>query len=275
MKRTVCLFPFYNEENRLDKDVFRGVFTQYKSVDFWLLNDGSTDGTLLLLEQLASEFEHVSVINSPVNLGKAEVIRRGMQLACGMNEGIPEEFTERTGYDYIGFLDSDFATPYYEFERLRLIIEASNYDIVWGSRVKLKGWNVTRNIVRHWFSRIILTLINTMFRLEIYDTQCGCKLFKREAAQELFAKPFVTKWLFDIEVFVRYKRWSARQVVAVGNAADGGVKVGAGAVGESAVERLYEVPLVQWTEIKGSKIKMKDFMLVPFNILKLWWNYRG
>jgi glycosyltransferase involved in cell wall biosynthesis len=241
MNRTVCLFPFYNEEHRLDKEVFKGVFAQNIAVDFWLLNDGSTDRTLQLLEELAGEFKHVKVVNNPVNLGKAEVIRRGMELACG---------AEGKGFEYIGFLDSDFATPYYEFDRLRLIIEDSNYDIVWGSRVKLKGWDVRRNIVRHWFSRIILTIINTIFGLEIYDTQCGCKLFKREVAQELFANSFVTKWLFDIEVFIRYKRWSS-------------------------VERLYEVPLVQWTEIKGSKIKMKDFMLVPFNIMKLWWNYRG
>ncbi len=240
MNKTACLFPFFNEENRLNMDVFREVFSGNTDVDFWLLNDGSTDGTLVLLNQLASEFNHVQVVNSAQNLGKAEVVRRGMMKAVEND----------LGYDYVGFLDSDFATPFYEFNRLKGIIEGSEYDMIWGARIKLKGWNIKRNVVRHWFSRIILTLINVLFQLEIYDTQCGCKLYKRQVAAELFSKPFVTKWLFDIEVFVRYKHWSS-------------------------VERLYEVPLVEWTEIKGSKIKMKDFLLVPFNILKLWWNYKA
>jgi len=240
MNNTACLFPFYNEENRLNMDVFRDVFSGNTDVDFWLLNDGSTDGTLVLLDQLASEFKHVQVLNSPENLGKAEVVRRGMMKAIESD----------IKYDYIGFLDSDFATPYYEFNRLKGLIVGSEYDMIWGARIKLKGWNIQRNVVRHWFSRIILTLINVLFKLEIYDTQCGCKLYKRNVAAELFSKPFVTKWLFDIEVFVRYKRWNS-------------------------AERLLEVPLVEWTEIKGSKIKMKDFLLVPFNILKLWWNYRA
>ena len=239
MNNTACLFPFYNEEHRLNMDVFRDVFSGNTDVDFWLLNDGSTDGTLLLLNQLASEFQHVQVLDSSVNLGKAEVVRRGMMNAV--------ESSAR--YEIIGFLDSDFATPYYEFNRLKGLMDGSKYDILWGSRVKLKGWNIHRNVVRHWFSIIILTLINILFKLEIYDTQCGCKLYKRQVAAELFSKPFVTKWLFDIEVFVRYKRWSTE-------------------------ERMLEVPLVEWTEIKGSKIKIKDFLLVPFNILKLWWNYR-
>lgn len=240
MNKTACLFPFYNEEHRLNMAVFREVFSGNTNVDFWLLNDGSTDGTLTLLNQLASEFLHVQVLDSPDNLGKAEVVRRGMIKAV--------ESDKR--YENIGFLDSDFATPYYEFDRLRNLMDGSNYDLIWGSRVKLKGWNIQRNVVRHWFSRIILTLINVLFKLEIYDTQCGCKLYKRQVAAEVFSKPFVTKWLFDIEVFVRYKRWSSE-------------------------ERMFEVPLVEWTEIKGSKIKMKDFLLVPFNILKLWWNYRA
>lgn len=238
--KTACLLPFYNEESRMDLATFREVIQRHQNVDFWLLNDGSTDGTLNLLRSLEDEFTHVKVVDGVVNSGKAEIIRKGV-LAC---------VEDSKNYEVIGFLDSDFATPYYEFDRLRDLIEGSEYDMIWGSRVKLKGWNIQRNAVRHWFSRIVLTIVNEMFKLEIYDTQCGCKLYKRQVAEELFSKPFVTKWLFDIEVFVRYKRWSTE-------------------------ERMLEVPLVEWTEIKGSKIKIKDFLLVPFNILKLWWNYRA
>ncbi len=231
--------PFYNEESRINLALFSDIIRRNSGVDFWLLNDGSTDGTLLLLSSLDSEFENVYVLNKEVNVGKAEVIRSGV-IHC-VESG--------KGYEIIGFLDSDFATPFGEFDRLRELMEAGGYDMVWGSRVKLKGWKIERNAVRHWFSRIVLTIVNELFGLEIYDTQCGCKLYKREVAAELFAKRFVTKWLFDIEVFIRYKRWSQ-------------------------VERMFEEPLHQWTEIKGSKIKVKDFLMVPWNIARLWWHYK-
>ncbi len=43
---------------------------------------------------------------------------------------------------YIGFLDADFATPFEEFKRLLEIVETEDYDIIFGSRVKLKGWQI-------------------------------------------------------------------------------------------------------------------------------------
>ena len=89
-------------------------------------------------------------------------------------------------YDYIGFLDADFATPFEEFKRLLEIVETEDYDIIFGSRVKLKGWQIERNPIRHWFSSIVLTIIDTLFKLDIYDTQCVCKIFKREIIQLCF-----------------------------------------------------------------------------------------
>jgi hypothetical protein len=128
-------------------------------------------------------------------------------------------------------------------------VKNRKFEIIWGSRVKLKGWNIKRNAIRHWCSRVILTIVNEMFHLEIYDTQCGCKLYKTEVAKSLFSKPFITKWLFDIEVFIRYKR-------------------------EFNVELMFEEPLLEWHEVSGSKIKLKDFLLVPWNIIRLWWHFR-
>lgn len=234
--KAACLIPCYNESQRLDVDLYRRLVSANPSIDFYLLNDGSTDNTLYVLNQVFLGNSNVCVKDFTPNQGKAGVIRSGMlDLA-------------QSDYDYIGFLDADFATPFEEFKRLLEIDETEDYDIIFGSRVKLKGWQIERNPIRHWFSRIVLTIIDTLFKLEIYDTQCGCKIFKREVIQLCFEEKFVTKWLFDIEVFIRYLR-------------------------NTPTMRIKEIPLHRWKEIKGSKLKIGDFLQVPLNILQLYRRY--
>ena len=230
--KSACLIPCYNESARLDISRYKTLISQYKEIDFYLLNDGSTDNTAERLIELSKGHHNVFVEDYKVNKGKAEVIRASM-LSLINSE-----------YDYIGYLDADFATPFEEFDRLLQITKQYQYDIIFGSRVKLKGWQIERNPIRHWFSRIVLTIVDSLFRLEIYDTQCGCKIFKRSVITDCFTDSFVTKWLFDIEVFIRYTR-STKSV------------------------NIMEIPLVKWKEIKGSKLKLSDFLQVPLNILQL------
>lgn len=234
--KSACLIPCYNEASRLDTSEYATMFEAAANVDFYLLNDGSTDETLAILNGLADDFEHVFVVDSQPNQGKAGVIRKGF-LEC-----------QHKDYEFIGFLDADLATPFSEFQRLLNIARETDYDIIVGSRVKLKGWKIERNAIRHWFSRIVLTVVDTLFRLEIYDTQCGCKLYRRHIVSQGFSEPFVTKWLFDIEVFIRCMR-------GVSNL------------------RIKEIPLFEWKEVKGSKIKLTDFLSVPLNIFQLYRHY--
>lgn len=234
--KAACLIPCYNESDRLDVKVFRQAATTYHDLDFYFLNDGSTDKTLEVLNLLAADLDNVFVMDYPINKGKAEVIRASMLTFIDSE------------YQHIGFLDADLATPIDEFVRILQIAQRNDFDITIGSRVKLKGWDIQRNAIRHWFSRIVLTIVDSIFKLEIYDTQCGCKIFRKQLVEMAYNQPFVTKWLFDIEVFVRYTR-TVKEV------------------------KIMEIPLNKWNEIKGSKIKWNDFLSVPYNILQLYLNY--
>jgi len=234
--RFACLIPCYNESQRLDVDLYRQIVSNNPLLDFYLLNDGSSDNTLDFLYKVSEGNKNVIVKDFNPNRGKSGVIQSGML-----------ELSE-SNYDYVGFLDADFATPFEEFKRLTEIVEKEDYDVIFGSRVKLKGWGIIRNPIRHWFSRIVLTVIDTLFKLEIYDTQCGCKIFKRELISICFTERFVTKWLFDIEVFIRYLR-------------------------NTDSPKIKEIPLYRWEEIKGSKLKISDFLKVPLNILQLYSRY--
>lgn len=236
-KRAACLVPCYNESKRLDISGFMSAAEANPEVHFYFLNDGSTDDTVDAFKRMKQEHPNIFYFDYKVNQGKAEVIRKSMiQLADN-------------SYPYIGFLDADLATPLDEFLRLLHIAEEQDdVEIILGSRVKLKGWDIQRNAIRHWFSRIVLTIIDSIFRLEIYDTQCGCKIFRNQHVEAVFSQPFVTKWLFDIEIFIRYTR-SIK-----------GIKI-------------LEIPLKQWQEVRGSKIKWVDFISVPWNILQLYLKY--
>ena len=100
MSRTIIVVPCYNEANRLDAVRFQEFSAANPAVEFLFLNDGSTDGTLGVLERLhAVDPQHFRFVHFSRNSGKAEAVRRGMLTAL---EDSP---------DYVGFWDADLATP--------------------------------------------------------------------------------------------------------------------------------------------------------------------
>ncbi|GAF03679.1 hypothetical protein JCM21142_52358 [Saccharicrinis fermentans DSM 9555 = JCM 21142] len=84
--------------------------------------------------------------------------------------------------------------------------------------------------------------------VEVYDTQCGCKVFKRELAQVIFKEQFISKWLFDVELFFRIKRlYNADQM--------------------SKIAR--EIPLKAWVDKDDSKVKMTYFLKMWLDLYRI------
>ena len=79
------------------------------------------------------------------------------------------------------------------------------------------------------------TLASLTLRLPVYDTQCGAKMFRaNDLVHGLFATPFVSNWIFDVEIL-------GRLVAAVGDAG-------------KAATMVYEYPLPEWHDVAGSKL---------------------
>ena len=240
MAETLIVIPCYNEANRLRVDAFDEQLAADSEIDFMFVDDGSQDETLEVLQRLADRHrERIQVLAQAANRGKAEAVRVGLLAAF-----------ERPAR-FVGYLDADLATPLGEVARLRSILEQHEHvEMVFGSRVKLLGRQISRSPARHYLGRVFATAAAWSLGLAIYDTQCGAKLFRAsETNRALFDEPFITDWTFDVEVI-------ARRIVAGRNAALPDI--------ESA---LYELPLNEWSQVAGSKVRAMDF---PPALLGLW-----
>jgi len=231
--RVALVVPCYNEAHRLDTDAFRNFKLDGHQIEFLFVNDGSTDSTLQTLQSIGA-----TIVNLEKNSGKAEAVRRGMLAAI-----------ER-GPDYAGFWDADLATPLSELHGFLEIMETrSAIDMVFGARVRLLGRDISRRPSRHYFGRVGATLISSSLGLAVYDTQCGAKLFRvSPTLRAVFATPFLSRWIFDVEIIARFVQLCGRDRVA---------------------QALYEYPVTQWHDVKGSKVKSRDFARALHDLWKI------
>ena len=243
---TVLVVPCYNEAARLDLRSFDDFLRRAEGVSLVLVDDGSTDGTPHVLEQLRERHPHrVSVLGLGTNVGKAEAVRRGMQLAL------------RRSPDLVGYWDADLATPLEAILQFRgVLAERPELVLVMGSRVALLGRQIRRRWSRHMLGRAFATAASLVLELMVYDTQCGAKLFRVTGETAgLFDRPFQTRWIFDVEIL-------ARMIVA---ARAGG--------GRAVDELIYEFPLERWQDVQGSRLKPRDFLAAALDLAAIRWRY--
>ena len=241
------VIPCYNEESRFPLDRFAAFTAAHPSIHFLLVNDGSTDKTIDVLRRAsAGKEDQVGVIDQPVNGGKGEAVRRGILAAL-----------QREGCLYAGFWDADMATPLELIDDLtEVLANRPEVAMVFGARVKLLGRHVERRAIRHYLGRIFATVVSVTLRLAIYDTQCGAKIFRvTSETAALFAEPFCTRWVFDVEIIARFIRRRGYDIASVERA-------------------IYEFPLPEWRDVAGSRVRPRDFFRAFFDVLKIYRRYR-
>lgn len=237
------VIPCYNEEERLLGEDFKAFATSNLGYHLCFVNDGSTDNTLDVLHDLQKGNETtISVYNCAKNGGKAEAVR------LGVNHLLKDK-----QFDYIGFLDADLSTDFKDFEDLVKTIETTDFKIVSGSRIARMGADITKESARKIISITINKIIQTLLGMPFKDTQCGAKVMDREIAQEMFKKKFITKWLFDVEIFMRMLKFYGK---------------------EKSIEAICEQPLKRWIHADGSKLSMKDSIKIVGQLALIGYKYR-
>ena len=173
------------------------------------------------------------------NSGKAEAVRQGVQRAI------------QQGAEYVGYWDADLATPLSDVRVFRDLLRARpQLILVMGARVQLLGKDIQRHAARHYSGRIFATAASFVLGLRVYDTQCGAKLFRSSVpVSDVFSTRFTSRWFFDVEILARLIR--RRRLLG----------------GSDVASVVYEWPLERWTDVPGSKVKVRDFARA---LLDLW-----
>ena len=186
------VIPAYNEEKRIrslleDLSGFRG--------DLIFVCDG-TDATPAVIGAFAAAHPSLSIrcLTFPVRLGKGG----------GVVAGIREASTR-----YVGYMDADGSTSLSEMERLFDCLATADGAI--GSRW-LPGsvMTVRQGLRRRAESRLFNLVVRLLFGLGYRDTQCGAKVFRREALEAVLPSIRSTGFEFDVELLWRLAQSGCR-----------------------------------------------------------------
>lgn len=163
------IMPVYNERNTL-REIVQRVLAVPLSLELICVDDGSTDGSREILEELQQEYAQVKVLLQPRNTGKGSALRRGIQEAVG---------------DYVIIQDADLEYDPAEYSLLLGPLQQGKADVVYGSRFSGGG---PHRVLYFWHSvgNSILTLVSNAFTdLNLSDMETCYKAFRREIIQRI------------------------------------------------------------------------------------------
>jgi glycosyltransferase involved in cell wall biosynthesis len=235
--------PCHNEAARLDPEAFLHFLATHPGVRLVMVDDGSVDGTGEILERMRARAPAaVTTLRHTPRRGKAEAVRAGILAALAERPAL------------VGFFDADLSTPLRAVDDfLAVLRDHPAIEFVLGSRVMLMGRDVKRKATRHYFGRVFATAVSFALDLPVYDTQCGAKVLRVNAATaNLFAEPFRSPWIFDVELIARY----LQVPVAPGE--------------PLRRDRLYELVVPAWHDIPGSKLRWYDFARAVIDLGYIW-----
>lgn len=229
--------PCYNERARLQVGTLETAAREH-DLRVLFVDDGSLDGTGDLIVREIAEKPHLGLLRLPANRGKAAAVRLGM---LAIEEKWPEA-------EWLGFWDADLSSPLGEVVRMLRFhdLEGGGYDAIWASRVMRAGSTVHRKFKRHLFGRLFATVCGSVLGVRAYDTQCGAKLFRKVVVPRIFADEFISRWIFDVEIYCRLGH-----------------------------DRILEYPVKEWRDVPGSKVRIwAEFGRIARDILAVSRKYR-
>ncbi len=235
-QKIIIVVPCFNEESRLQPQAFFDSLDKNPNLHWLLVDDGSKDQTASIIESMTQKFPNrIFMHKLEKNSGKGEAVRQGLIKAVDRQATLT------------GYYDADLATPMSELFRLLSVFSKQERKVLFGARVFLLGRNIDRKRWRFWLGRCFALVASQMLRLKVYDTQCGMKLISNfPNFRDCIERPFDSSWLFDVELIQRMLK-------------TGGLNV----------DDFFEEPLLAWTDVGGSKVKAKAFLVALFDLFKI------
>jgi glycosyltransferase involved in cell wall biosynthesis len=234
----IIIIPCFNEYTRINKTSYINFLNENKNCTIVFAEDGSTDDTLKVLKEIQDASKnnvHIHVLDR--NKGKAEAIR----------EAVLYSYENKLAFNKLAYIDADLSVS---LEECLSISDAVTNDVffAFGSRILKIDSYIKRRKFRHYTGRFIATIISTILKVPVYDTQCGCKIFSRSLANQVFHERFISKWLFDVEIFFRIiNLYSIKDLQ----------------------DKSREIPLKSWIDSANSKVKITYFFKMWYDIYSI------
>ena len=219
METLSIVIPAYNEESRLpptlDRILDYSAGSTIPVCEILVVNDGSRDRTAAVAEARGGI---VRLIDNPGNLGKGYAVRNGMLAATG---------------DWILSTDADLSAPIAELDKLIAAARLENAVVAIGSRaLNRKLVKVHQPAMREISGRAFNVVMRLVTGLPFRDTQCGFKLFRKDAAKNIFSRQIEDGFSFDVEDLLIAHVLGLRSI---------------------------EVP-VEWSNVEGTKVSLMQGM---------------
>jgi len=196
------VIPAFNEARRLPQTLDRILeWLNQQTLSFSevvVVDDGSTDSTAALVDEYCRSHRSVLLLRNPGNRGKGYAVRHGALDATG---------------EWVLSTDADLSTPIEEVSKLFQTAEKQQADIAIGSRAVDRSLvEIHQPLLREYSGRFFNLLMRAATGLPFRDTQCGFKLFRREAAKRVFKLQKQDGFSFDVEDLVIASKLGLRVV---------------------------------------------------------------
>jgi glycosyltransferase involved in cell wall biosynthesis len=183
------VIPAYNEEKRLPQTLETVVgYLSGRGLDFvevLVVNDGSKDGTGRVAREAGQRWPMVKVLDNPGNRGKGYSVKHGMLKAQG---------------EWVLFSDADLSAPIEELVQLEKAVDESGASVAIGSRALNRDLiGVRQSVFRETAGKFFNLLMRILVGLRFWDTQCGFKLFRKDAVNDVFSRVTTDRFGFDVE----------------------------------------------------------------------------
>lgn len=186
------IIPAWNEERRIGSSLQRVaafVREQSEPIEVLVVDDGSNDGTVPIVEALIQDQPFIRLIRNPHG-GKGAAVRTGVSQGQGQ---------------YLVISDTDLSVPIEELPKF-LPPALDGYDVAIASREAKGARRIGEPQYRHLMGRVFNLLVRLVAVPRIQDTQCGFKAFRRDVAHRVFPLQTIEGWGFDVEVLFIARR---------------------------------------------------------------------
>ena len=227
----LLLSPAYNEEARIEPvlreyaEYFRHNFEG--ECQLVVVLNGCVDDTIGVVKRVAETNPELSWLEFPNPIGKGGALIEGFKLAPLA--------------DYIGYVDADGATSPKAFHDLVKLRDQAECVIAsrWLPGAVLHQQQTGK---RQFASRVFHFIVQSLFWLNIKDTQCGAKVMRREVIEKVHPSLCIADMAFDINLLYAIKR---------------------------AGFEILEVP-TEWTDKMGSKVVLgRTSLTMLLSIIRL------